>query len=58
MSVILPADHHATFDGWTRSNSQDAEKQKDWSSRQRIGFLILCTIASWLVVLSPFLLFS
>ena len=56
MSVFMPADHHATFDGWSTKKSQGERNR--WSSRKRVAFLALSMIASWLLVLSPLVLFS
>ena len=58
MSVILPADHHATFAGWAAEKTRHEVGENRWSSRKRMAFLALCMLASWLLVLSPFFLLS
>ena len=58
MSVILPADHHATFAGWDAEKAQREVGENRWSSRKRMALLVLCMLASWLLVLSPFILFG
>ena len=54
MSVLIPADHHATFAGWTTERRKGSEDS--WSSRKRMGFFLASALASWILVLSPFLL--
>lgn len=54
MSVILPVDHHATFAGWTGERPQG--RRKSWSGRRRVGVFLVTALASWILVLSPFLL--
>ena len=56
MSVIIPADHHATFAGWAASKPRGEDKAPQWSSRRRIGFIVLSALASWTLVLAPFFL--
>lgn len=54
MSPISPADHHATFAGW--STARGKADEHSWSGRRQVGFFVISALASWILVLSPFLL--
>lgn len=56
MSVILPVDHHATFAGWGREKAGRKNGAAPWSSRKRVGFMLISALVSWILVLSPFVL--
>ena len=56
MSTIFPIDHHATFHGMNSDITARGEVTPEWSSRQRVGFILISALASWIFVLSPFLL--
>lgn len=53
MSTILPIDHHASFEGWVSDNSNEKPKAPAWSNRRSVGFILVCALASWVLVLSP-----
>lgn len=54
MSVIVPADHHATFAGWHPTKSNTKSRKSAWSRRRQVGFILVSALASWVLVLSPF----
>ena len=56
MSVILPVSHHATFSGWAPEKTDRKHAAAPWSSRRRLGFIVVSALASWILVLSPFVL--
>lgn len=56
MSVILPVDHHATFAGWAGEKTARKDGAASWSGRRRVGVFLVTALASWILVLSPFLL--
>lgn len=56
MSVMLPVDHHATFAGCIRGKTSQKDDGAPWSSRRRLGFIVIAALASWILVLSPFVL--
>ena len=56
MSTIFPVDHHASFEGLSSANAEDKADQAEWSSRRSAGFILIAALASWILVLSPFLL--
>jgi hypothetical protein len=56
MSTIFPVDHYATFQGWGDDNSESRAKSSAWSSRRSVGFIMISALASWILVLSPFIL--
>ena len=58
MAEILPVDHHATFAGWNADNTRFKNESKPWSTRKRVGFIVVSALTSWIFVLSPFLLFN
>ena len=58
MSTILPIDHHATFQGWSAVESESKAQIAAWSSRRSVGFILILALASWVLVLSPFILFD
>lgn len=58
MSTIFPVDHHATFQGWAEENAAGWTASRGWSSRKSVGFILISALASWVLVLSPLLLFT
>lgn len=56
MSVIVPTDHHATFAGWETEKTDTKSYKTDWSRRRQVGFILVSALASWILVLSPFVL--
>lgn len=56
MSVIVPAEHHATFAGWETNDSNWNTEKRSWSRRRQVGFILVSALVSWVLVLSPFVL--
>jgi hypothetical protein len=54
MATIFPVDHHATFQRWAPENSESKNKPPAWSSRRSVGFILISSLASWILVLSAF----
>ena len=58
MPGFMPVEHHADFAGWAEQDPQELTKGRRWAGLlQALFFLGLCA-ASWLVVISPFVLFD
>lgn len=56
MSVFVPADHHATFAGWESNIIDKKPASRGWSRRRQVGFILISALASWILILSPFVL--
>ena len=56
MSVIMPVDHQATFAGLAADRPKPADRS--WSGRRQVGVFLVTALASWVLVLSPFLLLN
>jgi hypothetical protein len=53
---LFTVDHHATFQGWSTDNAEAQSKASDWSSRRSVGFIVASALASWILLLTPFVL--
>lgn len=56
MSGALFYDHHADFAGH-KPGAEDAG-HKPWSPRKKLSCLLVCSAASWMIVLAPFLILA
>ncbi len=55
MSGTMFVNHHAEFARWDDETTA-SKPARDWSGRAKLACLVGCSLASWAVVLTPFLI--
>lgn len=57
MTETLWPDHHADYAGWKRP-IDETDYAAQWSPRKKAGYFLALAVISWILFLSPLLLFS
>ena len=55
MSGTMFVNHHAEFARWD-DEATASKPAREWSGRAKLACLVGCSLASWAVVLTPFLI--